>query len=188
VINSGATMVRRRPRGLAVGLVILFASAVAGLRGAQMSPSATAMCKFADGKTITIEYSSPQVRGRQIFGGLVPYGMPWILGANQATSFVSTVGVTMGGKRVPAGNYSLFAIPQPDAWALIVNKTPRENIGRMSYYPGADSDLLRVPLTVSALSGVVEGFTISFAPNGTSCEMVFSWERTRAGGVIQEAP
>jgi hypothetical protein len=168
----------------AVAVVVLFAPAVAG---AQMSPSASAACKFADGKTITIEYSSPQVRGRQIFGGLVSYGYPWILGANQATSFVPTANVTLAGKRVPAGNYSLFAIPQPDAWTLIVNKTPREYIGRMSYYPGADSDLVRIPLTVSALPAVVEGFTISFVPNSSSCEMRFDWDRTRASVTVQES-
>jgi len=154
---------------------------------AQASPPATAACKCADGKTITVDYSSPQVRGRTIFGGLVPYGAPWILGANQATSFVLTSNVTMAGKRVPAGSYSLFAIPQPDAWTLIVNKTRREDIGRMSYYPGADSDLLRVPVTTSALPSVVEGFTISFVPSASSCEMRFEWDRTRASIAVQES-
>src|SRR5262245_9926724 len=129
------------------GLAFAGISLVAGV--AQLSPPATAMCQFADGKTITTEYSSPRVRGRTIFGGLVPYGRVWILGANEATSFVPTTDVMIGGKSVPAGNYSLFALPNPDAWTLIVNKTPRENIGRMSFYPGEASDLVRVPVTIS---------------------------------------
>ena len=100
----------RQKTGLGIGLVVLFVPAVAGFsrvaRAAQLSPPATAMCQFTDGKTITIEYSSPRVRERKIFGGLVPYGRVWILGANEATSFVPTTGVTIGGKNVPAGRYS----------------------------------------------------------------------------------
>jgi hypothetical protein len=175
---------------LDLGLAVLFVLAAAGFSGvaraAQLSPPATAMCQFADGKTITIEYSSPRVRERKIFGGLVPFGRVWILGANEATSFVPTTNVTVGGKSVQAGNYSLFALPQPDAWTLIVNKTPRENIGRMSFYPGEASDLVRVPLTVSKLPATEENFTISFVQKGSACEMRFDWEQTRASVTVQE--
>ena len=181
----------RQMTGLSIGLVVLFVLAIAGFsrvaRAAQLSPAATAMCRFADGKAITIEYSSPRVRGRKIFGGLVPYGRVWILGANEATSFVPTTNVMMDGKSVPAGHYSLFAVPQPDAWTLIVNKTPRESIGRMSFYPGQASDLVRVPATTSKLPSTEENFTISFVPNGSTCEMRFDWEQTRTSVTVQEA-
>jgi len=180
----------RQKTGLGIGLVVLFISAAAGFsraaRAAQLSPPATAMCPLAGGKTITIEYSSPRVRGRKIFGGLVPYGQVWILGANEATSFVPTTNVTVGGKSVPAGHYSLFAVPQPDAWTLIVNKTPRENIGGMSFYPGESSDIARVPVTTSKLPSTEENFTISFVQQGSSCEMRFEWEQTRASVTVQE--
>jgi hypothetical protein len=168
---------------LAFGIVVLFAPVVAR---AQLSPPATAMCQFANGKAITIEYSSPRVRGRKIFGGLVPYGRVWILGANEATSFIPATNVTVGGKGVSAGRYSLFALPESEAWTLIVNKTPREDIGRMSFYPGQASDLVRVPLTISKLPSTEENFTISFAQNGSSCEMRFEWEQTRASVTVQE--
>lgn len=170
--------------------IVLFMTAIAGLsrvvRAAQLSPPATAVCAFADGKTITIEYSSPRVRNRKIFGGLVPYGRVWILGANEATSFVPATNVTIGGKSVPAGHYSLFAVPQPDAWTLIVNKTPRENIGRMSSYPGEDSDLVRVPMTTTQLPSTEEDFTISFVRNGSTCDMRFDWDQTRASVTVEE--
>ena len=176
--------------GLGIGLVVLFVLAVAGFSGiaraAQLSPPATAMCQFADGKTITIEYSSPRVRGRKIFDGLLPYGRVWILGANQATSFVPTTNVTIGGKSVPAGHYSLFAVPQPDSWTLIVSKTPREDIGRMSFYPGEASDLVRVPVTGSKLPSTEENFAISFVRTSSTCEMRFDWEQTRASVTVQE--
>jgi hypothetical protein len=180
----------RQKTGLGIGLVVFFVLAVAGFsrvaRAAQLSPPTSAMCQFADGKTITIEYSSPRVRGRKIFGGLVPYGRVWILGANQATSFVPTTNVTIGGTIVPAGHYSLFAVPQSDAWTLIVNKTPREDIGRMSFYPGEASDLVRVPVATSKLPSMEENFAISFVRNSSACEMRFEWEQTRASVTVQE--
>src|SRR5712664_2563390 len=69
------------------------------------SPAAQAQCKFSDGKTITVDYSSPRMRGRKIFGGLVPYGEVWRTGANEATTFVTSSDVMVGGKDVPAGSY-----------------------------------------------------------------------------------
>ena len=180
----------RQKAGLGIGLVVFLVPAIAGVsrvaRAGQLSPPSTAMCQFADGKTVTIEYSSPRVRERKIFGGLVPYGRVWILGANEATSFVPTTSVTIGGKSVPAGHYSLFAVPESDAWTLIVNKTPRENIGRMSFYPGEASDLVRVPVTATKLPSTVENFTISFVRSGSTCEMRFDWEQTRASVTVQE--
>src|SRR5215472_18855102 len=69
------------------------------------SPPAKAECKMPDGKTITIDYSSPRMKGRKIFGDLVPYGKVWRAGANEATTFVTTGDVSVGGKAVPAGSY-----------------------------------------------------------------------------------
>src|ERR1700681_4150858 len=75
------------------------------------SPPAQAQCKFADGKTITVDYSSPRMKGRKIYGGLVPYDKVDRTGANEATTFVPTADVTVGGKSVPAGTYTMFTIP-----------------------------------------------------------------------------
>lgn len=177
---------------------VIFGSALLGLAalaapgmarqfgGQQLSPAAKASCRFADGKTITVDYSSPRVRGREIFGGLVPYRRVWILGANQATTFDTTANVTASGKEVPAGNYTLFAIPTPDSWTLIINKTSRDAIGRMSRYPGESSDLVRVPMTVSKLPSKQEDFTISFVPAGSTCTVHFDWDLTRASLSINE--
>jgi hypothetical protein len=71
---------------------------------------------------ITITYSRPGVKGRQIFGGLVPYGQVWRTGANSATQFAVTTDVSIEGQKLPAGTYSLHTIPGPDQWTVIFNK------------------------------------------------------------------
>src|ERR1035438_5038451 len=98
---------------------------------ARPSPAASAECKFSDGKTIKVEYSRPQVQGRNMFGdtsekALVPYGEIWRTGANEATKFVTDTNLTIGGKSLPAGSYTIFTIPKADTWTLIVNKKTAE--------------------------------------------------------------
>src|SRR6202011_1976969 len=85
-------------------------------KGKRPSPPAQAQCKFSDGKTTTVEYSSPRANGRKIFGGLVPYGQVWRTGANEATTLVTDTGLTVGGKDIPAGSYTLFTLPAADRW------------------------------------------------------------------------
>src|SRR5438874_12791794 len=77
-------------------------------KGKRPSPPAQAQCKVSDGKTITVDYSSPRAKGRKIFGDLVPYGEVWRAGANEATTFVTTADLMVGGEHVPAGNYTLL--------------------------------------------------------------------------------
>ncbi|MGA9937756.1 MAG: DUF2911 domain-containing protein [Candidatus Acidiferrales bacterium] len=114
-----------RARVLAVcGFVLAGLAMVAAPSWGQVaSPPAKAECKFSDGKTIHVNYSSPRMRGRKIFGELVPYGEPWRAGANDATTFVIDTNVNVAGKDVPTGSYTLFALPNPDSWQLIINKT-----------------------------------------------------------------
>src|SRR5207245_211012 len=87
------------------------------------SPPASAQCKFSDGKSIKVDYSSPRVKGRKIFGELVPYGQVWRTGANEATTFVVDENfITAEGISLPAGSYTIFTVPNPDRWMLIINK------------------------------------------------------------------
>ena len=115
-----------------IAIVAVFLLSLALLAAAQQdksqrpSPPANAECKFPDGKTIKVDYSSPRMRGRKIFGGLEPYGKVWRTGANEATSFVTDADLTVSGKEVPAGSYTLFTIPNPDKWTLIINKKTGE--------------------------------------------------------------
>src|SRR6202166_4912184 len=90
------------------------------------SPPAHVEFSFADGKTITVDYSSPRAKGRKIYGGLVPYGQVWRAGANEATTFVVSSDVTVGGTKVPAGSYTIFAVPNAASWKLVISKKTGE--------------------------------------------------------------
>ncbi len=158
-------------------LVILGASACAQDKASRPSPPAKAECKLADGKTLTIDYGSPRTKGRKIFGELVPYGKVWRAGANEATTFVTDTDLTVGGAAVPAGNYTLFAIPEADKWTLIISKTTGE---WGTNYSGPSADLARIEMKSSKLPSSVENFTIAFDQSGSSCTLHMDWETTRA--------
>src|SRR6202166_5447020 len=110
------------------------------------SPAASASCDLGGGKTIKTDYSSPRMKGRKIFGGLVPYGEVWRAGANDATTLVTDTNLNVAGKDVPAGSYTIFAIPNADKWVLIISKKTGEwGIP----YPGEGDDLARVDMRAS---------------------------------------
>ena len=145
------------------------------------SPAEQATCKFPDGKAITVDYSSPRAKGRKIFGtkdekALVPYGEVWRLGANEATSLKTDTDLTVGGKDVPAGSYTLFAIPNADKWTLIISKKTGE--WGIPYPEG--EDLARVDMQASKPSSSVENFTISFDQKDGTCTMHADWDDARA--------
>jgi hypothetical protein len=174
-----------RPR-IAFNCTLALAAILALTTPAQsqvLSPPAKAACKFSDGKTIKVDYASPRMRGRKIFGDLVPYGEEWRVGADEATMFVTDTNLLVGGKSVPAGRYSLFALPTPTKWMLIISK----KIGEWGIpYPGAQFDFARIEMKISKLASPLENFTISFDQAGESCTMKLDWELTRASIVIAE--
>ncbi len=141
------------------------------------SPPAKAECKLAGGKTITVDYSSPRAKGRKIYGELVPYGKIWRAGANEATTFVTDTDLTVGGTPVPAGNYTIFTIPNADKWTLVISKKTGE---WGTAYPGPGEDLARIDMKVSKLASPVENFTIAFDQGGAGCTLHMDWETTRA--------
>ena len=168
--------------GLAL-LAIMGSGTVARAQMGASSPPAKADCKFSDGKTIHIDYASPRMRGRKIFGDLVPYGEVWRAGANDATTFVIDSDVKVGDKVVPHDSYTLFALPNQDSWSLIISKQTGEwGIP----YPGQEYDFARVPMKVSKLSSPLENFTIAFDQSGSACTLRLEWETTRASVEISE--
>jgi hypothetical protein len=161
----------------------LTATAIPGWSQEVLSPPAKAACKFTDGKVISVAYSSPRMRGRKIFGDLVPLGEIWRTGADDATSFVTNSDLVVGGKSVPAGKYTLFTLPTQSKWTLIISKQTGEF--RIPY-PGEKYDFARVEMKLSKLPSPLENFTISFDQAGASCTMKLDWETTRASIELQE--
>jgi DUF2911 family protein len=140
------------------------------------SPPATAKCELAGGKSITIDYSSPRLKGRHVGAELAPYGEVWRTGANEATTFVTTADLMVGGTHVPAGNYTLFTLPTKDKWTLIISKKTGEwGIP----YPGDKDDLARVDMKVGS-GAAMENFTISLDKGGKGCTLKIAWDTTVA--------
>jgi hypothetical protein len=116
-------------------------------KASRPSPPATASGKIGDA-TITVSYNSPSVKGRTIWGELVPYGKVWRAGANEATIFETDKDIKVEGKALPAGKYTLFAMPGEKEWQIIFNS----QTGQWGVKRGGDANLDRANdvLTVSA--------------------------------------
>ena len=158
-------------------LVLLTTAALAQMGGAKASPPASATCDLGGGKTIKTDYSSPRAKGRKIYGGLVPFGEVWRTGANEATTFVTSADVQVGGTTVPAGSYTIFTVPTADKWTLIINKKTGE--WGIPYKYESD-ELGRVDMNVSKLDAPVENLAIAYDKSKAGCVLRIDWERTRA--------
>jgi hypothetical protein len=101
-------------------LLSLSALCITVLSFAQASPPATATGTI-NGANVSIKYSSPSVKGRQIWGGLVPYDKVWRAGANSATVIETDKDLMVQGQKLPAGKYSVYAIPGQNEWTMIFN-------------------------------------------------------------------
>jgi hypothetical protein len=139
-----------------------------------LSPRDTARATIA-GTRVLVDYGRPSMRGRTIFGNVVPYNTVWRTGANEATTLVVDHDVMLGATKVPAGEYTLFSVSTPDAWTLIVSKKTKE--WGTDY--DSTADFARIPLETAKTGSPVERFTISLDPDGT---LSFAWA-TRVGTV-----
>lgn len=165
---------------LTVGMMALLGSAQED-KSNRPSPPASASCDLGGGKTITTDYSSPRLKGRKMIGGVEPYGKVWRNGANEATTFVTTTDLVVGGKSVPPGSYTLFVIPNPDKWTLIINKKTGEWGIPYRY---ENDELARVDMKLSTLPSSVENFTIAYDKTATGCTLREEWGTTRATAEI----
>lgn len=150
------------------------------------SPLAVAQVTLDDGTYVKIHYGSPRKRGREIFGGLVPFKQVWRFGANEATEMTVTQPIEFGGKTVEPGTYAIFAIPDEDEWILILNK----NLGQWGAYSYADEDdYTRISVPAEQADGSYEAFTISLEKEDdeTGANMVAVWDTTRVTVPIMPA-
>ena len=147
------------------------------------SPPGQASLTFADGNTVSIDYSRPSMRNRKIFGGLVPYDQVWRTGANAATSLKTSVDLNIGGTNVPKGSYTIYTLPGMNGWQLIINK----QTGQWGTEYDQKQDLARIPMKVSQRSSGLELFTISFdKTGGDSATLKLEWENTIASVDVKE--
>src|SRR6516164_3674031 len=124
---------------------------------------------------VTINYHRPLVKGRQIWGGLVPYGKVWRVGANENTTFEVSDPVTIEGQPLPKGVYGLHAIPTADTWTVIFSKT---NTGWGSYSYKQDEDALRVTVKPHPLSENEEALEFEFENlKANSADATLKWEK-----------
>jgi len=123
-----------------------------------------------------VDYGRPSKRGRVIFGGIIPWNEVWRAGANEATQFFTDRTLEIGGNVLPAGRYTLWIIPTPTAWTLIVNNETDQ--WGTDYKQSLDR--FRIPLTVSTLPQSVEKFTIVVEPAGAGGILRFRWDTTEA--------
>ena len=142
-------------------------SALAQEKKPAASPAATATGKIG-AATITINYSSPAVKGRTIWGGLEKYDAVWRAGANDATTFETDKEITVQGKKLPAGKYSFFLIPRASGtWTAIFNKEPKQ-WGAFKYEETKDQ--LRVDIKTKALKETQERLVYKITKSGFALE------------------
>ncbi len=118
-------------------------------------------------------YSRPQKKGRKIFGELEEYGKVWRLGANEATEIEFFVPVSIGGKNVPKGRYTLYAIPQEAKWTIILN---RETDIWGAYKYDASKDVLRTTVPAGSQSTPAEAFTMAFEKADGGANLLMAWD------------
>jgi hypothetical protein len=126
---------------------------------------------------VMIKYHAPAVRGRTIWGGLVPFGDVWVTGAHSATTIEIDKDFSMSGKEVPAGKYALFTIPGKDKWTVIINKNWEQHLA--DEYDAKD-DVVRVDAIPQALETVQERlkYTIT-ADEGNNAMLSIAWEQVK---------
>ena len=164
--------------GLASGLVFTCGLLAQTPKVDFPAPSPACTLKQHVGLTdIEIVYSRPGVKGRPIFGGLVPYGQVWRTGANNATKITFSTPVKLNGAEIPAGTYALFTIPGETEWTIIINKGAAQ-WGAFQY--NETNDLVRVKATPLKLAEPVETFTIEINDiRDESATLNLTWEKTR---------
>tara|TARA_Y100000589_G_scaffold294680_1_gene300534 strand:- start:12 stop:560 length:549 start_codon:yes stop_codon:yes gene_type:complete len=143
----------------------------------KMSPEGSATFKFEQ-YDVKINYSRPSVKGRTIFGELVPYDEVWRTGANEATEFSTLTDLEIGGKTLPAGKYTLWTIPGPKEWQVIWNS--QTGIWGVNWDQVANRDpqfdVLTTTVYKETTPNIIETLSINLVQAGEGLEMQLAWE------------
>ncbi|WP_379967983.1 DUF2911 domain-containing protein [Epilithonimonas sp. UC225_85] len=138
--------------------------------------NATSAKTVADGAKVKVVYSRPQKKGRVVFGNLVKYGEIWRLGANENTEIKFYTPVKIGGKDIPAGTYSLFAVPNEKEWTIVLN-SDIDKWGAYAY--DKSKDVVRITVPVEKTSAPVEYLSISFVQTKSGADLYAGWDNTQ---------
>ncbi len=154
---------------------LLAPAAHAQLKLPRVSPAAT-VTQTIGLTDLTVAYCRPGVKGRVIWGDLVPYDTPWRTGANEATRFTTTDPIQFGGKELAAGTYSLFTIPGKDEWIVVIN-SEKDLWGAYEYKP--EKDVMRVTVKPTVVEPQ-EWMEFTFEDlTANSANLVLRWEKLR---------
>lgn len=159
----------------AVGLVPALPAQMSSTGGKPMASPPAETSQTVDGKKVSIHYNAPSMKGRKIFGGLVPYDKVWRTGANPATTLKTEANLKIGTATVPAGTYTLYTLPSSGTWKLIINK----QTGQWGTEYHEDRDLARVDMTKKSLSSPQEVMSIELEPfHGKQSSLHVKWDTT----------
>jgi Protein of unknown function (DUF2911)/Tetratricopeptide repeat len=159
----------------AIAVFTLFFTDAQTLTTPQPSPTQTVKQNFGL-SSVELSYSRPGVKGRKIFGDLVPFDKVWRTGANNATTLTFGDSVTIGGTKIPPGKYGLLTIPDKKSWTIIISK--QTNVTSPADYK-QDQDVVRVDAKTMDMDYSVETFTIQFANiKPSTCELHMMWDKT----------
>ena len=142
------------------------------------SPMSLAQITLDDGTYVKVHYSSPRKRGRDIFGGLVPFKEVWRFGANEATELTVTGPLVIGGEEIEPGTYAVFAVPDESEWTIILNKNLGQ-WGAFSYDEAQDYKRITVPAGQGDQSHEAFTITLDEGEDGSGAMMNVAWDTTR---------
>lgn len=163
---------------VATMLLSIYSCSAQGDKSKRPSPPAKVSETLSSGVTVTIDYSQPSVKGRSIGKELAPYGKVWRTGANEATVFELSKDAMVGGKKLAAGKYGLYSIPNTTEWTIIFNKT--WNQWGTNYTEGDDA--LRIKATPTKAKAFTEKMTFAINKNGT---VTLMWGDTQVSFMVK---
>lgn len=132
--------------------------------------------KISEPLIARVIFSRPQKNGRAIFGELLEYGQVWRLGANEASEIEFFQAVKIGGTRVKKGRYTIYCIPYPDKWTMIIN---RETDTWGSFKYDETKDVVRIDLPVQKQTEALEAFVMAFEKTPTGADLIIAWDNLR---------
>ena len=158
-----------------IAVTVFFSAKAQSIKTPLPSPPQTIKQDFGL-SSIELSYSRPGVKGRKVFGDLVPFGKVWRTGANNATTIDFADDVTIGGTKIPAGKYGLLTIPDKDNWTIIITK--QLDVTNPTAYK-QEMDVVRASVKPMMLKDKIETFTMQFANvKPSTCELEIIWDNT----------